>query len=96
MLATLGMGMKLRDASIVILLFSLLTCIPPAFMGISGMETGLRQLVVARYSFGYVNKHHRPSRPLPPRPANIHHFLLTLSSPASISSRSPSSSTPPP
>ncbi|KAK4165860.1 hypothetical protein QBC43DRAFT_332951 [Cladorrhinum sp. PSN259] len=52
MLATLGMGMNLRDASLVILFFALLTCIPPAFMGIGGMETGLRQLVQARYSFG--------------------------------------------
>jgi purine-cytosine permease-like protein len=52
MLATLGFGMNLRDASLVILFFSMLTCIPPAFMGIAGMETGLRQLVQARYSFG--------------------------------------------
>ncbi|KAK3379953.1 permease for cytosine/purines, uracil, thiamine, allantoin-domain-containing protein [Lasiosphaeria ovina] len=51
-LATLGFGMSLRDASLVILFFSMLTCIPPAFMGIAGMETGLRQLVLARYSFG--------------------------------------------
>ncbi|KAH6631845.1 permease for cytosine/purines, uracil, thiamine, allantoin-domain-containing protein [Chaetomium tenue] len=52
MLATLGMGLSLRDASLIILFFALLTCIPPAFMGIGGMETGLRQLVQARYSFG--------------------------------------------
>jgi purine-cytosine permease-like protein len=54
MLATLGMGLSLRDASLTILFFGLLTCIPPAFMGIGGMETGMRQLVQARYSFGYV------------------------------------------
>lgn len=54
MLATLGMGLSLRDASLVILFFALLTCIPPAFMGIGGMKTGLRQLVQARYSFGCV------------------------------------------
>ncbi|KAK4193739.1 hypothetical protein QBC35DRAFT_510971 [Podospora australis] len=52
MLATLGMGLSLRDASLVIIFFAMLTCIPPAFMGIGGMETGLRQLVQARYSFG--------------------------------------------
>ncbi|KAK0636958.1 permease for cytosine/purines, uracil, thiamine, allantoin-domain-containing protein [Bombardia bombarda] len=52
MLATLEFGMSLRDSSLVILFFALLTCIPPAFMGIGGMETGLRQLVQARYSFG--------------------------------------------
>jgi purine-cytosine permease-like protein len=54
MLATLGMGLSLRDASLIILFFALLTCIPPAFMGIGGMETGLRQLVQARYSFGCI------------------------------------------
>ncbi len=52
MLATLGMGMSLRDTALVTLFFALLTCLPPAFMGIGGMETGLRQLVQARYSFG--------------------------------------------
>ncbi|KAK0641633.1 permease for cytosine/purines, uracil, thiamine, allantoin-domain-containing protein [Cercophora newfieldiana] len=44
--------MNLRDACLVILFFALLTCIPPAFMGIGGMETGMRQLVQARYCFG--------------------------------------------
>ncbi|KAL2267664.1 hypothetical protein VTJ83DRAFT_4941 [Remersonia thermophila] len=52
MLATLNMGLGLRDASLTFLFFALLTCIPPAFMGLGGMETGLRQLVQARYSFG--------------------------------------------
>jgi len=52
MLATLEFGMSLRDASLVILFFAMLTCVPPAFMGIGGMETGLRQLIQARYSFG--------------------------------------------
>ncbi|KAK1826759.1 hypothetical protein QBC39DRAFT_316262 [Podospora conica] len=52
LLATLSFGMNPRDASLVILFFSLLTCIPPAFMGIAGPNTGLRQLVQARYSFG--------------------------------------------
>lgn len=53
-LATVVFGMSLRDASLVILFFSILTCIPPAFMGLGGYKTGLRQLVQARYSFGYV------------------------------------------
>ncbi len=39
-LATLVFGMSLRDASLVILFFGLLTSIPPAFMGIGGMKTG--------------------------------------------------------
>lgn len=52
MLATLSFGMSLRDASLVILFFSILTCIPPAFIGIGGTQTGLRQQIQARYSFG--------------------------------------------
>ena len=52
LLATLSFGMSLRDSSLVILFFAMLTCIPPAFMGIAGAETGLRQLVQARYAFG--------------------------------------------
>ncbi|KAK4146778.1 uncharacterized protein C8A04DRAFT_25346 [Dichotomopilus funicola] len=52
MLATLAFGLSLRDASLIILFFGLLTSLPPAFMGIGGMETGLRQQVQARYSFG--------------------------------------------
>jgi purine-cytosine permease-like protein len=50
------MGLSLRDASLIILFFALLTSIPPAFMGIGGMETGLRQLIQARYSFGCVRQ----------------------------------------
>lgn len=53
MLATLAIGMSLRDSALVILFFSMITCIPPAFMSIGGANTGLRQLVQARYSFGY-------------------------------------------
>ncbi|POS81242.1 purine-cytosine permease FCY21 [Diaporthe helianthi] len=52
MLATISFGMSLRDASLVILFFSVITVIPPAFLGIGGTQTGLRQQVQARYSFG--------------------------------------------
>ncbi|KAK3398216.1 permease for cytosine/purines, uracil, thiamine, allantoin-domain-containing protein [Sordaria brevicollis] len=52
MLATLQFGLSLRDASLVIIFFAMITCLPPAFMGIGGMETGMRQFVQARYSFG--------------------------------------------
>ncbi|KAM0810457.1 hypothetical protein AB5N19_10806 [Seiridium cardinale] len=52
MLATLSFGMGLRDASLTILFFSLLCCVPPAFLGCGGYKTGLRQLVQARYSWG--------------------------------------------
>jgi purine-cytosine permease-like protein len=65
MLATLNMGMSLRDASLATLFFALLTCIPPAFMGIGGMETGMRQLVQARYSFGCVGQGGRETGSLP-------------------------------
>lgn len=52
MLATLAYGLSLRDASLIILFFGLLTCIPPAFLGIGGTQTGMRQQIQARYSFG--------------------------------------------
>lgn len=52
MLATLVFGMRLRDAALVILFFSMIVCIPPAFMAVGGPHTGLRQQVQARYSFG--------------------------------------------
>jgi purine-cytosine permease-like protein len=51
-LATTVFGMSLRDSSLVIIFFSIITCIPPAFMGVGGMFTGQRQLIQARYSFG--------------------------------------------
>jgi len=52
LLATLVFGLSLRDAALVILFFSMITCAPPAFMGIGGSQTGLRQQIQARYSFG--------------------------------------------
>jgi len=51
-LATLVFELSLRDSALIILFFSMLTCIPPAFMGIGGTQTGLRQQMQARYSFG--------------------------------------------
>lgn len=62
MLATLEFGMSLRDASLVILFFSLLTCIPPSFMSMGGSQTGMRQVVQARYSFGYEMSYHIHAR----------------------------------
>lgn len=67
MLATLAFGLSLRDASLIILFFGLLTSLPPAFMGIGGMETGLRQQVQARYSFGCVFVFTYPVKPHTPR-----------------------------
>lgn len=52
-LGTTAFGLSLRDTSLVITFFAFLTCIPPAFMGLGGYQTGMRQMIQARYSFGY-------------------------------------------
>ncbi|KAL5349222.1 hypothetical protein ACLOAV_005510 [Pseudogymnoascus australis] len=52
MLGTLGFGLSLRDSSLVIMFFTLLTTIPPAYMGTLGPKTGMRQTIQARYAFG--------------------------------------------
>ena len=52
MTAPLSFGLNLRDASLTILFFGILACIPPAYLSILGPKTGLLQLVQARYSFG--------------------------------------------
>jgi len=51
---TLTYGLSLRDASLTILFFGLLTALPVAFLSTLGPKTGLRQMVQARYSFGLV------------------------------------------
>ncbi|KAK7431467.1 hypothetical protein QQZ08_001957 [Neonectria magnoliae] len=51
-LGTAVYGLKLRDVSLIIIFFNIVTCIPPAFIGIGGVQTGMRQMVQARYSFG--------------------------------------------
>ncbi|KAF4975816.1 hypothetical protein FZEAL_7435 [Fusarium zealandicum] len=51
-LGTAVYGLKLRDVSLIIIFFNIVTCIPPAFIGIGGYQTGMRQMVQARYSFG--------------------------------------------
>lgn len=55
MVGTLSYGLSLRDASLVIIFFTLLTSTPVAYMGILGPKTGLRQMIQARYAFGYVD-----------------------------------------
>ncbi|KAH7418825.1 purine-cytosine permease FCY22 [Cadophora sp. MPI-SDFR-AT-0126] len=52
MLGTLGFGLSLRDSSLIIIFFTLLTTIPPAYMGTLGPKTGMRQMIQARYAFG--------------------------------------------
>ena len=53
MAATLSFGLSLRAASLIILFFSLLCTIPVAYLATIGPRTGMRQMIQARYSFGY-------------------------------------------
>ncbi|KAF1926792.1 uncharacterized protein M421DRAFT_66857 [Didymella exigua CBS 183.55] len=52
MVGTASFGMNLRDASLVILFFTLVSTIPVALMCSWGPRTGMRQLVQARFAFG--------------------------------------------
>ncbi|KAL1956940.1 hypothetical protein VTO42DRAFT_6687 [Malbranchea cinnamomea] len=52
MIGTLTFGLSLRDSTLVVIFFSLICTIPPAYLSILGPKTGLRQLIQARYSFG--------------------------------------------
>ncbi|KAF5532146.1 Purine-cytosine permease FCY22 [Fusarium napiforme] len=51
-LGTAVYGLGLRDVSLIIIFFNILTCIPPAVISIGGCKTGMRQMIQARYSFG--------------------------------------------
>ncbi|KAF7969611.1 hypothetical protein HWV62_26857 [Athelia sp. TMB] len=46
-------GLGLRDSCLVILFFNMLCCALPAYLTTWGPKLGLRQMVQARYSFGY-------------------------------------------
>lgn len=52
MVGTLSFGISLRDTSLLLLFFSLLMCIPPAYILTISPQTGMRQMIQARYSFG--------------------------------------------
>ncbi|PNP46164.1 hypothetical protein TGAM01_v200247 [Trichoderma gamsii] len=52
MLGPLSYNLSLRDSSLVILFFCMLSTVPPAFLAILGPKTGMRQMIQARYSFG--------------------------------------------
>lgn len=52
MVGTLSYGLSLRDASLTIVFFSLLCYVPTAYMNRIGPQSGMRQMVQARYSFG--------------------------------------------
>ncbi|EXF77116.1 NCS1 nucleoside transporter [Colletotrichum fioriniae PJ7] len=45
-------GLKLRDSFLVILFFTLLSTLAPAFLATLGPKTGMRSMIQARYSFG--------------------------------------------
>ncbi|KAI0487582.1 permease for cytosine/purines, uracil, thiamine, allantoin-domain-containing protein [Xylaria cf. heliscus] len=45
-------GLGLRDCTLVIVFFCILTAAMPAYLGTLGPKTGLRQMIQARYSFG--------------------------------------------
>ncbi|KAH7189731.1 purine-cytosine permease FCY22 [Fusarium oxysporum] len=53
MLGTLGFGLSLKDCSLLILFFSLLCCVFPAYCSTFGSRTGLRQMLISRFTFGY-------------------------------------------
>lgn len=52
MVGTKSFGLSLRDASLVILFFTIISTIPVAYMCTWGPRTGMRQLVQARFAFG--------------------------------------------
>lgn len=45
-------NLNLRDSSLVIIFFSLLSTCAPAYLATLGPKTGMRQMIQARYSFG--------------------------------------------
>lgn len=47
-------GLSLRDSSLVIIFFCMISTCPPAYLATLGPKTGMRQMIQARYSFGYV------------------------------------------
>lgn len=47
-------GLGLRDSALVILFFTLLASVLPAYLGTLGPKTGMRQMIQARFSFGSV------------------------------------------
>ncbi|KAK0709289.1 permease for cytosine/purines, uracil, thiamine, allantoin-domain-containing protein [Lasiosphaeria miniovina] len=53
MVGTLVFGIGLRDCSLLILFFSLMCALPAGYFSTFGSRTGLRQMLHARYTFGY-------------------------------------------
>jgi purine-cytosine permease-like protein len=55
MVGTLVFGLSLKTCSLLILFFSLLCTIFPAYFSTFGSRTGLRQMLHSRFTFGYIN-----------------------------------------
>ncbi|KAK1995037.1 NCS1 nucleoside transporter [Colletotrichum falcatum] len=53
MLGPVSFGLGLRDSALVILFFNLLSTLAPAYLATWGPKTGMRQMIQARFSFGY-------------------------------------------
>ncbi|KAL7005249.1 Purine-cytosine permease fcy21 [Cystobasidiomycetes sp. EMM_F5] len=51
--APFTMYMGFKDAALTIIFFNLLTAIPASLMSVWGVRTGMRQLAMSRYFFGY-------------------------------------------
>lgn len=47
-------GLSLRDSALVIVLFNLFSCAMPAYFAVFGPRTGMRQMGVARFSYGLI------------------------------------------
>ncbi|KAJ3782639.1 permease for cytosine/purines, uracil, thiamine, allantoin-domain-containing protein [Lentinula aff. detonsa] len=52
-LGPVAYGLGIRESCLVILFFNGLCCAPPAYFATWGPKLGMRQMVQARYSFGY-------------------------------------------
>ncbi|ORX39149.1 putative cytosine-purine permease [Kockovaella imperatae] len=46
-------GLDLKASILCIILFTAISCIPPAYLATNGPKTGMRQMVQARYALGY-------------------------------------------
>lgn len=78
-------GLDLRNSALVILFFTLLTTILPAFMCTLGPKTGMRQMVQARYSFGWERPSRERSRQQLANP--LHKGVISSASPSCSTSR---------
>ncbi|KAH7327733.1 permease for cytosine/purines, uracil, thiamine, allantoin-domain-containing protein [Stachybotrys elegans] len=52
LLGPMAYGLSLRDSALVILFFCMLSTVAPAYLAVFGPKTGMRQMILARYSFG--------------------------------------------